>query len=326
MHVDYTYIHFLSTDEIKNISSRIPLDIILKCKDYCWDWELISKRVDLNTPFILELHHKLNLKQVTKTTRILPEFALKHHTLNWDWHDFLSESHLSRIYVVTLINIYEQLISIQDANHKFKKWLHGLSVCAPVEILNKYPDFGWDYKGLDKNFLIRTKVEQISWKFVLHYRHNLKWDWEQLSARPDLTRKLIETHPDLPWVEASFIGNDSFSLDEIIKIIDKNPNIQYNNRTIIEKLSSRKDLTLNFITKYYRFLDIDTLIDNSDLFTLDFVNSHSLSISSKYIQALHIKKEKYTEIMITKKLLFCGLVVDILPPEIVRLVFEYLSA
>ena len=110
-------------------------------------------------------------------------------------------------------------------------------------------------------YLPQTELEKLLIKYP-----DKPWDWEQISANPNLTLDLIDAHPDKPWYWYWISLNPNCTMD----FIDAHPDKPWS----WESISQNPNLTLDFIDAHPdKPWDWRWISENPN-FTLDFIDAH----------------------------------------------------
>lgn len=166
------------------ISERATIDIINKCPQLPWMWDIVTAYSDISAKTMMENLH-----------------------LPWDVS-------LIRFDDITM----DEIGFLRHFKNRFPNgaWID-FTQCAEWSVITKNADLDWvpqyftftpnEFVDGDENFLLRYPIEQLNWVrlslnvpfHIIKKNLDLPWMFEWVSANESITWKDIEEFPDLNW-------------------------------------------------------------------------------------------------------------------------------
>lgn len=183
----------------------------------CIDWNIIKSNVGkgwswnwiVRNPSI---HHKEIDHNPNKSPYFdfLSKSELGLQSMNWEeFHKYLKD--------LGVLNL-----NVNNTHFSPVSWIwHIISRHKSVtwEIINKYPDYSWNPRGVSENM-------NIKWNIILN-NSSYDWDWNYISMNINITPDIVKNNPNLPWNWQMLSKNKSIDLDLYEDYIDNNWNKAY---------------------------------------------------------------------------------------------------
>ena len=178
---------------------------------------------------------------MSKTTSKRLYYLEKYIQNKWDIHywNFLMKVENKIDWADTSTNPNITIEIIEKYPNVLWCW-RGLSINPNItmEMIEKYSDKNWDWSGISNN-------PNITMEFIEN-RSDKPWDWEWISRNPNITMEMIENNLDKPWDWYWISKNPNLTMDFIERHPDKPWEWNYISENLFEK---EKEL---FYQKYYR--------------------------------------------------------------------------
>lgn len=219
-----------------------------------WDWEAISKTVDI----LNREDRRFVVDGLSKNPHLTVHYIQSHLNYGWNWKA------ISRCPNITVEFIQQFPSDYFDWN-----LLSSNSAITPNNII-QYPGWPWSYRFLSRN-------PNLTFDFV---KNNLDrdWDWYYLSRHPNITIECVENNISLPWSYFGLSRNLSITCD----FVKKHPHDRWNYYWL-SKILHIDDIQKHFNEMHFVWAGISANLTITGEFILKYkheLNWHELSCNN----------------------------------------------
>lgn len=250
--------------KIRSKIGREFIKLIRKTIDKGWDWVNLSENPNF-TPEVIEENMDLpwDFDGLSENPSMTCEFIEKYIEKRWNWMRLSFNSCITGEFIEKYI---------------WKPWNYMfLSLYAPLEIIEKYPNKQWNDTIISQNIYLTIKF--------IRSHPEIEWDWFYVSENKNFTIDIIRENMDLPWDFDAISGhNENVGINEIYENMD----LPWEPESLIIHTELREknyeDIPLDVIENYleefieygekYDTRPIGSFLTDFNKLTIEFIKAH----------------------------------------------------